>query len=103
MLEILKKSLLASLGAVELSAEKVKEAVEKLVKKGTISREEAKKLVDDLVKRGTREKKKIEESVEKGLSAGLRVANIVSRKEFEKLQKKVTRLESELKKARGSK
>jgi polyhydroxyalkanoate synthesis regulator phasin len=98
MLDVLKKSVLASLGVVELSAEKAKEAVDKLVKKGTINREEAKKLVDDLVARGKKEKKKLETALEKGLSAGLKATNMVSRKEFENLQKKVSQLEAQLKK-----
>jgi len=100
MLEILKKSVLASIGAVELSAEKIRDAVNKLVKKGVLDRKEAKKLIDELVARGKKEKKKLESSLEKGLARGLKAANIVTRKDFEKLQKKVSQLEAALKKSR---
>ena len=100
MIEILKKSILASIGVLDLSAEKVRKAVDKLVEKRRINKEEAKKLVDELVERGKKEKEKLEKALERGLTKGLKLTNIASRQQVEKLEKRLAKLEEELKKGK---
>ncbi len=52
MLELMKKGLMAGIGAVVLTTEKVQETVRKLVEEGKISTEEGEKLAQELVKTG---------------------------------------------------
>jgi polyhydroxyalkanoate synthesis regulator phasin len=49
LIEMIRKSLLASLGAAVVTKEKVEEATKRLVEDGKISRDEAEKLANDLV------------------------------------------------------
>jgi len=56
--ELLKKGLMAGIGAVALTTEKVQESVRKLVDEGKITTEEGEKLVQELVKSGERQWKK---------------------------------------------
>lgn len=55
MLELLKKSLLAGIGAVVVTKDKVQEATRSFVEEGKISTEEAESLAEDLVKSGERQ------------------------------------------------
>ena len=98
MLDTLKKSFLASLGAVDLSKEKIKQAVDKLAEKGKIDKKDAKKLVDDLIARGQKERARLEKALDSGLKKGFSLTGLVTRGEYDKLQKKVQHLEAELKK-----
>jgi len=98
MIDILRKSLLASLGAADLSREKIKQAVDKLIEKGKIDKKGASELVDDLVARGRKERAKLEKALDSGLKKGLSLTGFVTRGEYEKLEKKVQQLEAELKK-----
>ena len=55
MLELIKKSLLAGVGAVVVTKQKVMETTEHLVKEGKLSTSEAEKLSEELVKSGGRQ------------------------------------------------
>ena len=101
MIDILRKSLLASLGAADLSREKIKEAVDSLIEKGKIDKKGAAELIDDLVARGQKESAKLEKALDKGLKKGLSLTGFVTRKEYEKLEKKVQSLAAELKKKKN--
>ena len=96
MFELLKKSILAGIGAAVLTAEKVQEATKRFVEEGKISTEEAEKLAGDLLKSGERQwddmSSKIADSVRKGMDT----LDFVKRKEFQDLRARVEMLEQRL-------
>lgn len=55
MLELLKKSILAGIGAVVITKDKVREATRMLVEEGKITTDEAEKLAEEMVKSGERQ------------------------------------------------
>ncbi|MFP5212236.1 MAG: phasin family protein [Acidobacteriota bacterium] len=55
MLDFLKKGILASIGAVVLTKEKIQEATRILVEEGKISTEEAERLTNELIRNGERQ------------------------------------------------
>lgn len=93
MFEMIKKSLLASLGAAVVTKEKIQEATLSLVEQGKISSEEAEKLADDLVKSGQREWEEVQTKISEGVRKGMDNLDISSKTEFQQLKARVENLE----------
>jgi len=97
MLELLEKTLLAGMGAVSLSQKKTEEFVQELKQRFNVSEEEGKALLDKL-KDATRDnQKKLEELAKEEVKTACERLGVVTMEEFDKLQKKVTKLEKQLK------
>ncbi len=96
MLELLRKSVLAGLGAGVITRDKVREATRMFVEEGKISTEEAEKFTEDLVKSGERQWEDFNtkfQSTFKKFSENLEVARM---KELKELQAKVELLEQRI-------
>ena len=93
MADFIRKSVLASLGLVEVTRERVKEAVDKLVDRGKVDKQHAASIIDEMVKRGEEESKRFTGAVEKGISSALKRAHIVTKEEFQELTNRVEKLE----------
>ena len=96
MLEIIKKSLLATLGAAVVTREKVEEATRGWVEEGKISRAEAERLAEDLVESGQHQWLEIQTRVSEMVRKGLDTFDIGSKKEFQDLKARVEELERRL-------
>jgi polyhydroxyalkanoate synthesis regulator phasin len=97
MLELLEKTLLAGMGAVSLSQKKTEEFLQELKQRFNVSEEEGKALLDRL-KDVTREnQKKLEELAKEEVKNACERLGVVTMEEFDKLQKKVHKLEKQLK------
>ncbi len=96
VIEMIKKSLLASLGAAVVTKEKVEEATKRWVDEGKISRDEAEKLAQDLVESGKHQWEDIQEKVAETVRKGLDSFDIGSKKEFQELKARVENLEERL-------
>ena len=96
MLEMIRKSLLATLGAAVVTKEKVEEATRNWVEEGKISRSEAERLAEDLVESGQHQWQEIQTRVSETVRKGLDTLDIGSRKEFRDLQARVEELERRL-------
>lgn len=96
VIEMIKKSLLASLGAAVVTKEKVEEATKRWVDEGKISRDEAEKLAQDLVESGKHQWEDIQEKVGETVRKGLDSFDIGSKKEFQELKARVENLEERL-------
>ena len=88
MSDILRKTLLAALGAADLSKEKIKQTVDYLVEKGKLSKQEAPKIVEDLVTRGEKESNEIKDFVNRFLSG--------SKSEMSEILKRLDAIEKRL-------
>jgi polyhydroxyalkanoate synthesis regulator phasin len=96
MFEMIKKSLLASIGAAVVTKEKVEEATRRFVDEGKISREEAERLAEDLVESGQQQWDEIQAKMTETVRKGLDNLDIGSKREFQELQARVEKLEKRL-------
>jgi polyhydroxyalkanoate synthesis regulator phasin len=96
MFELIRKSLLASLGAAVVSKEKVEEATKRWVDEGKISREEAERLAQDLVDSGQHQWEEIQTKLTETVRKGLDNLDIGSKQEFQELVKRVAKLETRI-------
>ena len=94
--EMIRKSLLASLGAAVVTKEKVEEATKRFVDEGKISREEAEKLANELVESGQHQWNDVQEKITETVRKGLDTFDIGSKKEFQDLKDRVDNLEKRL-------
>ncbi len=95
--EIIKKAMLAGLGAQE----KAKEFVEELVKAGELSKSEASTLVKEWTSKAEESTKEMDKRVKDSVTGILEKLNIPSRGDMERLEKKVQTLNARLKKLEG--
>jgi len=96
LIEMIRKSLLASLGAAVVTKEKVEEATKRWVDEGKISKDEADKLAQDLVESGKHQWEDIQEKIAESVRKGMDNFDIGSKKEFQELKDRVENLEKRL-------
>jgi len=96
MLELLRKGLMAGIGAVVLTTEKIQEAVKKLVEEGKISTEEGEKLAQELVKSGERQWEEITTKMADTTRKWSEGMEYVKRKELDELKERLTKVEERL-------
>jgi len=95
MLESMKKTVQASIGAVILTRDRVRKTLDKLVQEGKLSTEEAERLADQMVRNGKKEFKGMQDKMVSLMHKGLKKLDLVSKEEFEALKKRVESLEKE--------
>ncbi len=103
MFEAIKKTVQASVGAVVLTRERVRKTLDKLVEEGKLSTEEAERVADRMIRESRRELKGLQDKMVALMQKGLGSLDFVTRKDFEALEKRVTALEKEKKRARTAK
>jgi polyhydroxyalkanoate synthesis regulator phasin len=96
MLEIIRRSLLASLGAAVVTREKIEETTRRWVEEGKISREEAEKLAQELVDSGQHQWEELQTRVTETVRKAMDAFDIGSRHEFQELKERVENLEKRL-------
>lgn len=97
MLELVEKTVLAGIGALSLTQKKGEELLQELKERLNLTEEEGKKLISRLETIAKENQARLEELArEEVKKAGKRVG-MVPVDEFEKLKKKVTQLERQLK------
>lgn len=101
MLGTLKRTLLAGLGLVAFSHEKLKSVIDELVSRGEITRDQGVKLFDTLVKRGEEESEEISDRLVSE-TRNLRDLFPATRSEFQRLVERVEALELRLRRDGGS-
>ena len=94
--EMIRKSMLASLGAAVVTKEKVEEATKRWVDEGKISKDEAERLAQDLVESGRHQWQDIQEKMTETVRKGLDTFDIGSKKEFIELKARVDNLEKKI-------
>ena len=96
MLEKIGKGLLAGMGAVLLTKEKVEEVVNKLAKDAKLSKEDTRRLTDELVETGERQWREMDKAVTEFIRKSLDKIDVGSRKEVKELKTQVDNLEKRL-------
>jgi len=100
MVGLIEKSLLAGLGALTLTRDKVKQFVDKLVEEGEVKPEEAPGVVDRLVSRGEAEREELRKLVRDELD---KTRFVASRKDIEALSQKIDELTAKVEELAGKK
>lgn len=93
MFELIKKSLLASLGAAVVTKEKVEKATRKLVHEGKISKDEAEKRSQELIESGQKQWEEIQTRITDTMKKVVENLDIVTKKDFQELNEKVEELQ----------
>ena len=92
MSDLIKKTILAGLGALSFSREKAEKLAKDLVKRGELAKTEEAKFVKDLMNRAEKSRVDIEKRIEKIVKEILVKLDIPTRKELEALKAKVNKL-----------
>jgi len=95
--EVIKKAMLAGLGAQE----KAKEFVEELVKAGELSKNEGATLVKEWVSKAEESTKDMDHKLKDTISAAFEKLNIPTRDDMASLEKKIQSLSARLSKLEG--
>ncbi len=93
MFDLIRKSLLAGLGAAIITTDKVMEATRQFVKEGKMSTEEAEKLAQDLVDSGKQQWNEVQNRINETVRKGLDSLDFVNRKDYQNLNDRVAELE----------
>ena len=95
--EALKKSLLASLGAIDFSVEKAGEAVDMLVERGELSAEQGKNVLGELIERGRAQSGELSERIDDVIEKALGKVTFVTSAKWAELEARVAKLEGKQK------
>ena len=90
--EIIKRAMLAGLGAQE----KAKEFVDELVKAGELSKSDASSLVKEWVSKAEDSRKEFDHKVKDAIAASFEKLNIPTRDDIEKMEKKLQNISARL-------
>jgi poly(hydroxyalkanoate) granule-associated protein len=102
MLDVVRKVLLAGIGAVALAQDEIEDFVNKLVDRGQIAEQDGRKLLKDVMERRRKSAEKVDEGMDKRVEDLLSRMNVPSKADVEALSAKITALTKkvdELKKA----
>ena len=92
MTDLIKKMILAGLGALSLSREKAEEISRDLIKRGELAETDEAKFVRDLMDLVAKNKAGLEEKVEKAVEKAMAKLDIPSRKEINALKEEIGKL-----------
>jgi polyhydroxyalkanoate synthesis regulator phasin len=94
--DVAEKLVLAGVGAVALTAERVDTLVEELAARGGMGRDEARAVLEEAVGRWRNESLRLGERTGAGLSGVFRELGLVTREELEELELRLAQLEHRL-------
>jgi polyhydroxyalkanoate synthesis regulator phasin len=96
MLELIRKSLLAGLGAGVITKERAEEAIKELVEQGKLKAEDSKQLVDKLLGSGTQQWEEVQAGVTEAVRKALDSADVARGSQVETLTRRLESLEQRL-------
>ncbi|HBM85988.1 MAG TPA: hypothetical protein DD423_04260 [Opitutae bacterium] len=96
MIDLMKKTMLASVGLAVVTKDKVLESLDELVEKGKLTQEEAAEMSDKIVEEGKTETDKAKVEASKLFNDMLHRANVVTKDQYDALAQRVTELEGRL-------
>lgn len=92
MTDLIKKTILAGLGALSLTREKAEEISRDLIKRGELAKTDEAKFVRDLMDLVEKNKAGMERKIEKAVEKALAKLDIPSRKEIIALKEEISKL-----------
>ena len=101
MLDAIKKTLLAGIGASVVTAEMLEKSLNELVEKGKISTDDAKEMAGKIIDDSKLEYEDARQSVEGWFEEMIEKAGLVKKSKLDSMGKRMDELEAELKKVKG--
>jgi polyhydroxyalkanoate synthesis regulator phasin len=101
MAGLFEKGLLAGLGLLEISREKLGEVVDELVKQGEVSAEEGSALIERLAARGEAGRKNLEAKAEALAGKAVHGMKLATADDLRRLEERVARVEALLERSAG--
>ncbi len=95
--EVIKKAMLAGLGAQE----KAKEFIDELVKAGELSKSDASSLVKEWVSKAEESRKDLDAKIKDAMTGAMEKFNLPTRDDVEKMEKKLQNISARLAKLEG--
>jgi polyhydroxyalkanoate synthesis regulator phasin len=96
LLDLLEETFYAGVGAAALTKDRVEELVDEMTKRGRFTREEARQVVDEATLRWRGEALRFGERTSAGLTGVMRELGLVTRREWEELELRLSQLEHRL-------
>ncbi|MBC9785575.1 phasin family protein [Heliobacterium chlorum] len=96
MLDVVRKALLAGLGALTLTKERAESLVDELVKKGEMSKEDASKIVSELLEKSKEQREVVSDTIKTEFHRIRNDFGFVTRKEYEALEARIVKIEEKL-------
>ena len=96
MLDLARKTILTSIGLGLLAKDKIDEAVQKICEENKLTEEESRKLAKELLDESEEARKNLEEKVKKTVGDALKKLDLPSRKDFEDLEARIEKLETQM-------
>jgi polyhydroxyalkanoate synthesis regulator phasin len=96
MLELLEKAVMTTIGVAALTQKKAEELVTEMKDKFKLSEDEGKNLVDRIQSLAAESREKVKEMAEAEVHKVVDRLGLVSREEFDRLEKRVQELETRL-------
>lgn len=93
MLDLLKKTIFAGIGAAVVTKDRVEKTLNELVEQGKITRDEAQKMAEKIAADGKAEFEKTKEEVAQNIQRAFGREKAISENEFRKLETRVSILE----------
>lgn len=97
MFDLIKKTLLTSVGFGVITKEKIEEIGKELIKKGEVTEKEGKEFIDSMLKRSEKAQKEMETKVYGMIQESIGKLNLATKKDITQLEKKIARLEKRVK------
>jgi polyhydroxyalkanoate synthesis regulator phasin len=95
--DVVGQLLLAGVGAVSLTAERIEDLIDSFVEQGGVQRDEARAAIDDLLSRWRGDATRMTERAGAGVQGVFRELGLVLRSEYEELELRVSQLEHRIK------
>lgn len=96
LFEMVRKVLLAGIGAVALGKEEIEDFVDRLVERGEIAEKDGRKLVREVMERRKKEARKAEDELNKSVESVLDKMNVPSKADIDALSEKITALSKKI-------
>jgi polyhydroxyalkanoate synthesis repressor PhaR len=98
IMEFVKRSVLAGMGAIAITKEKAEEIANELVKSSKISREQGKDLVKSLMEKAEEEKEALDGKIESAIQRVVKRMDIPTKEEFRELNQRIENLSKQIEK-----
>jgi polyhydroxyalkanoate synthesis regulator phasin len=96
ILGLLRKTLLAAIGAAALAQEEMEDLINRLVERGEIAEKEGRALINDLTQRRKKQAAAAEERFDAQMEVALNRANLPSKADIERISEKIVELNEKL-------
>lgn len=96
MIDLIKKTLYAGIGATAVTKEQLEKTLNKLVEQGKMTKDEASKMADEVMTDGKKEFEKSTKELHAIYDDWMKKTGLVTETEFKKLAARVAKLEKEL-------